>query len=135
MSSKSELTPSTEDYLEAIYNLNVEGGGVRSVDVAEKLNVSKPSVNRALRNLSDSGLIIQEKYALIYLTEAGKLKAEEIFHRHTTIRSFLKDVLGLDAGTAEEEACKIEHVMSNDTVDKISKLISAIQNSDNKNII
>ncbi len=123
--SKGKLTPSTEDYLETIYVLDHAEKGVRSVDVADKLKVAKPSVNRALKNLVDEGLIQQERYSVIYLTDQGKQQAKKILHRHTIIKGFLMNVLGLDDERADEEACKIEHVMSEDTVDRLNDHIDS----------
>lgn len=120
MTEQDKLTPSIEDYLEAIYVLNQDKKGVRSVDVADKLRVAKPSVNRALKSLVESGLIEQERYSVIYLTEQGKEQAKKILHRHTVIKRFLTDVLGLSDERADDEACKIEHVVCEDTVDRLS---------------
>lgn len=123
-----KLTPSTEDYLEAIYVLDNEGTGVRSVDVANFLEVAKPSVNRALKNLADSGFITQQRYSLIYLTKEGASKAKEVLNRHETIQYFLGKILGVDEGVAAKEACLIEHVMSNDTVEKMQSFIKNYHN-------
>ncbi len=119
----STLTPSTEDYLEAIFVLEKKDGGARSIDVAHHLGVAKPSVNRALKNLLENGYIRQEKYALIYLTDEGRQIAEQIFFRHSTVKRFLTDFLFLDSEQAENEACKIEHVVSEVTVDRLRKLM------------
>lgn len=121
MTEQDKLTPSIEDYLEAIYVLDQADKGVRSVDVADKLRVAKPSVNRALKSLVEGGLIEQQRYSVIYLTDQGKEQARKILHRHTVIKSFLTDVLGLDDVRADEEACKIEHVVCEDTVDRLSE--------------
>jgi DtxR family transcriptional regulator, Mn-dependent transcriptional regulator len=121
MTEQDKLTPSIEDYLEAIYVLDQADKGVRSVDVADKLRVAKPSVNRALKSLVEGGLIEQQRYSVIYLTDQGKEQARKILHRHTVIKSFLTDVLGLDDERADEEACKIEHVVCEDTVDRLSE--------------
>lgn len=120
MTEQDKLTPSIEDYLEAIYVLDQADKGVRSVDVADKLRVAKPSVNRALKSLVEGGLIEQQRYSVIYLTEQGKEQARKILHRHTVIKSFLMDVLGLEDDRADDEACKIEHVVCEDTVDRLS---------------
>jgi DtxR family Mn-dependent transcriptional regulator len=120
MTEQDKLTPSIEDYLEAIYVLNQDRKGVRSVDVADKLRVAKPSVNRALKSLVEGGLIEQERYSVIYLTDLGKEQAKKILHRHTVIKRFLTDVLGLSDERADDEACKIEHVVCEDTVDRLS---------------
>jgi DtxR family transcriptional regulator, Mn-dependent transcriptional regulator len=120
MIEHDKLTPSIEDYLEAIYVLDRDARGVRSVDVADKLRVAKPSVNRALKSLVEGGLIEQERYSVIYLTDQGKEQAKKILHRHTVIKRFLTDVLGLSDERADDEACKIEHVVCENTVDRLS---------------
>ncbi len=120
MTEHDKLTPSIEDYLEAIYVLDQDARGVRSVDVADKLRVAKPSVNRALKSLVEGGLIEQERYSVIYLTEQGKEQAKKILHRHTVIKRFLTEVLGLSDERAEDEACKIEHVVCENTVERLS---------------
>lgn len=124
MTEQDKLTPSIEDYLEAIYVLNQDKKGVRSVDVADKLRVAKPSVNRALKSLVEGGLIEQQRYSVIYLTDLGKEQAKKILHRHTVIKRFLTDVLGLSDERADDEACKIEHVVCEDTVDRLSDHVS-----------
>lgn len=127
MTDQDKLTPSIEDYLEAIYVLDRADKGVRSVDVADKLHVAKPSVNRALKSLVESGLIEQQRYSVIYLTDQGKEQARKILHRHTIIKSFLMNILGLDDLRADEEACKIEHVVSEDTIKRLSDHVNQFQ--------
>lgn len=118
------LTPSTEDYLETIYRLRGIGkSGVRSSDVASQLQVAKPSVNRALRNLMEGGWITQEPYALIFLTETGQRLAEGIFNRHRTLQLFLRDVLGVEEPIAEADACRMEHVISEQTLAKLQQFL------------
>jgi DtxR family Mn-dependent transcriptional regulator len=126
MTQHDKLTPSIEDYLEAIYVLDQKERGVRSVDVADRLQVAKPSVNRALKSLVEGGLIEQQRYSVIYLTKQGKEQARKILHRHTVIKRFLTDVLGLDEQRADEEACKIEHVVCEDTVNRLSDHVDRI---------
>jgi DtxR family Mn-dependent transcriptional regulator len=116
---KHSLSPSIEDYLEAIYFLDTEQKGVRSIDVAARLAVSKPSVNKALRYLVDKGLVKQEKYSLIYLTASGRETAKEVLTRHQTIKEFLMNILKVAESTAEQEACMVEHAMSNETVSRM----------------
>ncbi len=114
-----KLTPSYEDYIEAIYDLCKQGNGsCRSVDIAEDLGFSKASVARATKNLRESGYIDQERYGLIRLTEKGEEYGQRILARHKTLRSFLTDILGVDLETADEEACKLEHTISQDTMDR-----------------
>ena len=116
-----KFTPSIEDYLECIYQVN-QGQGVKSTDIAAKLSVSKPSVHRAIVTLAEMGLLSQEKYSLIYLTEAGQKKAAEVNAKHEILSSFLQDVLGIEADVAEEEACKMEHGVSMETAQKFDAL-------------
>lgn len=120
-----KFTPSIEDYLECIYQTN-RGQGVKSTDIASKLSVSKPSVHRAIVTLSEMGLVTQEKYSLIYLTESGQKKAAEVSMKHEILSSFLQDVLGIAPEVAEEEACKMEHGVSMDTVQKFNVLKKTI---------
>ena len=106
------LGESLEDYLETLLILDNENGKIRCVDVAKKMDVSKPSVNKAMNVLKEKGLVQQETYGDIHFTPEGRELAVKVYQRHTTIRSFLED-------TAEEEACHIEHVISEDTFQKI----------------
>lgn len=116
-----ELTSSYEDYIEAIYDLSLRSGGsVRSVDVANELGFSKASVARATKNLREGGYIEQERYGEITLTEKGEEYGKRILCRHHTLRSFLIKVLGVDKEKANEEACEMEHTISQDTMDKWS---------------
>lgn len=124
MLSNKNLTPSIEDYLETIYLLDKEKKGVRSIDVALQLMVSKPSVNKAVSNLIDAQLVKQEKYSPIFLTELGQKKAKEILNRHITIKEFLVNVLKVTAKTAEQEACLMEHSISNETVAKMRSFLN-----------
>ena len=113
----SVLTKSSEDYLEAIYELaGEENAPVRSVDIAEKLGVSRPSVNNALNILKKEQMVVQEPYGAVSLTCQGVLYGQSIYDRHKTLFDFLHEVLGVNATTAEEEACEIEHTISEETV-------------------
>lgn len=113
------LGESLEDYLETIVIL-AQKGKVRSIDVAKLMDVSKPSVNKAMNVLKEKGFITQEAYGDIRLTQTGKEMADMIFNRHTTIRSFLSDVLNVSKENAEKDACKIEHIISEETFEKIA---------------
>ncbi len=113
------LTASYEDYIEAIYDLSLKsGGGVRSVDVANELGFSKASVARATKNLREQGYIDQAYYGEINLTDKGREYGKRILKRHQVLRGFLIDILGVDKETANEEACEMEHTISQDTMDK-----------------
>ena len=111
------LSKSSEDYLEAIYELaGDENKPVRSVDIADKLGVSRPSVNNALNILKKQQMVVQEPYGAISLTCQGQLYGQSVYGRHITLFNFLHKILGVDADTAEEEACEIEHTVSEDTI-------------------
>ena len=115
-----QLSKASEDYLESIYRIMTEQGagpeGVRSVDVAEQLGVSKASVNKALATLKDAGMVEQVRYGKVLLTPAGKEYASRVWKTHRTLRAFLIHDLGVDPETANDEACLMEHYLSADTV-------------------
>ncbi|MGA1847110.1 metal-dependent transcriptional regulator [Deferribacter abyssi] len=119
-----KLSRNMEDYLEAIYILLKESSVARVKDIAEKLGVKKSSVTNALKLLSEKGLINYDKYSCITLTGEGVKYAEEIFHKHTIITQFLVEVLSVDKKRAEENACRIEHVIDKDIFDKFERFLS-----------
>ena len=112
------LHESGEDYLEAILILREERGTVRSVDVAQHLGFSKPSVSRAMGLLKKDGMIAMDPSGYIVLTEAGQKKAQKIYERHTILTKLLVE-LGVDEPTAAEDACRIEHYLSDTTFEKL----------------
>ena len=124
---KNKLTSSLEDYLEAIFILEKKHRVARVKDIAAHLNVQMPSVTGALRNLRDKGLVVYEKNSYINLTAEGLEKAEKIAGRHILLKSFLQDVLLLDGETADDEACKIEHAISQDTTARLSLLMTYLE--------
>ena len=118
-----KIQESGENYLETILLLEMRNGTVRAVDIANELGYSKPSVTRAMGVLKTAGLVDQELYGTIQLTEAGRKRANEIYDRHVLIKEFLMTVLSLDARTAETDACRIEHIVSQTTIDRIRALL------------
>ena len=106
---------SGENSLETILILKNRTGQVRSIDIARELNFSKPSVSRAVSVLKESGYITMDRAGIIELTQAGKEKAEAIYERHTVLTAFLSLTAGVDSKKAEEDACKIEHIISAET--------------------
>ena len=121
MNSHFEKNESQENYLEAILRITAEKGYCRSVDIADRLLVAKPSVSTAMRKLLEKGLIEMDSSKFIRLTEAGCKLAEEVFGRH----SYFKECLiaaGVDEATAEKEACALEHGISEDSFRKLVKL-------------
>ena len=114
------LLESGEMYLETIYVLSKKGGSVRSVDVGEYMGYSKPSVSRAVSILKKGGYIESAQDGSLLLTEQGKALAEKIYERHSLLTSFLIK-LGVDENTAAEDACKMEHDISDATIEAIYK--------------
>ncbi|MBR2186191.1 MAG: metal-dependent transcriptional regulator [Lachnospiraceae bacterium] len=103
-----------EDYLEAILMLKEKHGYVRSIDVAELLNVTKPSVTYATKKLKDNGYLTSDHAGMLVLTDAGMEIADKIYTRHKALTRFFIQ-LGVDPETATEDACKIEHDLSEET--------------------
>ena len=114
------MKESGEMYLESIYVLCTTKSAVRSVDVAEHMNYSKPSVSRAVGLLKKDGYIEVDKDGYITLTDAGKNMANKIFERHTLLTKMLVS-LGVDEKTASEDACRMEHVISEETFNAMKK--------------
>ena len=114
------LKPSGEMYLETIYVLSKTKVPVRSVDIAEYMNYSKPSVSRAVGILKNENYIIIDKDGAISLTEEGYALAHKIYERHTVLCNALM-LLGVDEAIAAEDACRIEHVISDTSFDSIKK--------------
>lgn len=120
-SRKLHLTMANEDYLECLVRIEQEEGaedGVRSVDVAKRLNVSKASVNKAVAALKAQGLVDQSHYGKVILTDQGREVGTAVWYRHRLIRTFLVRELGVDFGRADSEACMMEHALSEDTMSR-----------------
>lgn len=122
------ISTASENYLEVIYELSQAGNPVRSVEVAKRMGVSKASVNKAIGVLRGVGLVEQELYGSIELTPEGLERAKEVMQRHQTIKRFLIEILGIDEQTADDDACRMEHVVSEKTMrawsDYVSKELS-----------
>ena len=114
------LQESGEMYLETIHVLSKKLGVVRSIDICEEMGYSKPSVSRAMGILKEGGYIVVEKGGHIVLTDAGREVAEKIYNRHTLLTQFLISI-GVDEETAIEDACKLEHHISDTTYEAIKK--------------
>ena len=117
-----KIQESAENYLEAILILKQNKGSVRSIDIAHYLNFSKPSVSIAMKNLRNSELITVDSDGFISLTDAGHEIAETIFERHTVLSNMLIN-LGVPADIAAEDACRMEHVISEESFNAIKKHI------------
>ena len=111
---------SAEDYLEAILRLREQKGHVRSVDIAALLGVTKPSVSFAMKKLRENEYIQMDSENLITLTEKGEEIALRVYDRHKTIMSFLT-AIGVEEGVAREDACKIEHDISEESFNALRK--------------
>ncbi|MDR1596886.1 MAG: metal-dependent transcriptional regulator [Treponema sp.] len=118
------MTQSLEDYLEMVSFLSDEGE-VRVTDIASRLGVSKPSVLTALKALEQQGLLEHERYRTVSLTQKGVLLSSEIRDRHNFLTTFLRDTVGVSAEIAEEDACKMEHILSEETLRKMKSLAKA----------
>ena len=113
---------SGEMYLETIYVLQKQRGSVRSVDISEHMGYSKPSVSRAVGLLKNGGYIQVDKDGAITLTETGKATAQKIYERHTVLSSMLI-ALGVSEKTALEDACRLEHAISDESFEAIKRHI------------
>ena len=115
---------SAEDYLERILMLKEEKGYARSIDIAAGLSVTKPSVSFAMKKLRENGYITMDKDNYISLTDKGMEIAQRIYDRHKALTAYLVK-LGVDEAVAREDACKIEHDISNETFDAILRQLNA----------
>ena len=114
------LHESAEMYLETIYLLCEKSSSVRSIDVAEYMGYSKPSVSRAVGLLKKGGYLTMAEDGVLTLTDDGKQAAKKIFERHTVLSDFLA-LIGVSESVAAKDACKIEHVVSDETIAAIKK--------------
>ena len=119
------LHESGEDYLETILLLTRRNTFVRAVDIANELNFTKASVSRAMRILREEGYISVAEDGQIRLTKAGQQRASAVYERHTLITDFFAQELGVNPVTAEKDACKIEHVISEETYLRLRAYMTA----------
>ena len=115
-----QIRESAEDYLEAILVLSKQGGGVRSVDIASMLGVSKPSVSHAMKLLREEGYIAMDRYGTVTLLEKGEEIAVRIYERHQVLTKMLEG-LGVSEEVAKADACKLEHDISDESFEKIKE--------------
>ena len=130
MKTNSDIGKSAEDYLESMIILKEKNGYVRSIDIAGFLGVTKPSVSNAMKRLREEGYIEMDKSGLITVTEKGMEIADKIYTRHKKLTDFFI-ALGVDPEIAEDDACKIEHDLSDETFDAICRHIEDFR-KDNK---
>ena len=119
-----KIQESGENYLETILILKNRNGYVRSVDIANELSFTKASVSRAMSILRKAGLIVMEKSGNIVLTESGFARASAVYERHTVLSDFFRKVLGVDPETAVQDACRIEHVISEESFEQIKQYVA-----------
>ena len=125
--TKKQLTPTMEDYLEAIFLLSRERGAIRVKNISKKLGVKMPTVTHMLKTLGERGFIDYEKHEYLELTEKGRAIGKEINRRHHIIRHFLTDILKIDSSVADEEACQMEHGMSPETLNRLAEFMEFVQ--------
>jgi DtxR family Mn-dependent transcriptional regulator len=123
----SILTPSLEDYLEAILVIGLHEKVVRVKDIVKFLGVKTASVVGALKALSKKNLVVHERYGWVELTEEGKKEAERVYEKHKMLYKFFSEILGVDKKIAAEDACKIEHYIHKKTLKKIVKFTNYIE--------
>ena len=118
---KKKYNESAEDYLETILMLQKSKGQVRSIDIANEMNFTKPSVSIAMKNLREKGYITMADNGYITLTESGKKRAESVLERHTILADLLISI-GVNEETAREDACKVEHDLSEESFEAIKRV-------------
>ena len=121
-----QILRASEDYLETMLMMQQQHGYIRSIDVAEHLGVTKPSVTYATKRLRENGYITMDKDGLITLTDSGMSIAASMLDRHQTLTRFLM-ALGIDAETAETDACKMEHIISDESFLAIKQHVAAME--------
>ena len=135
MNNEYILSSSKEDYLETILDLYKELKEVRVTDIASKLEVAKASVSQAIYNLKKDGLVRQEKYGLVELTQKGQSIAEKVKYRHVILKKFLIEVLGVSSKIAGKDACLMEHVVSPQTMEKLIEFMEKRNQTNEGNML
>jgi DtxR family Mn-dependent transcriptional regulator len=125
--TQREQSASMEDYLEAIAKLGERNKAVRVKQLSERLRVKMPSVTSALKRLSEQELVKHERYGHVKLTAEGDKVARDVIGRHEALTRFFGQALGIDGKTAEEDACKIEHVISSSSMERLAKFVEFIE--------
>lgn len=119
---------SGENYLETILVLRNRNGSVRSIDIAREMEFSKPSVSRAVGILKNDGYIEIDEDGFIKLTEEGKIKAASVYERHQLLTGFLMEIAGVSPSIAESDACKMEHILSEETFQGLKNFLEERKN-------
>jgi DtxR family Mn-dependent transcriptional regulator len=119
VTKRINVSPSLQDYLEAILNISKQNDKVRVTDLAEELQVAKSSVHQAVSQLKKAGLVSHEKYGPLILTERGVQEASKVKEKHDILVRFFEEVLGVSREISERDACLIEHSISSVSMDKL----------------
>lgn len=117
------ISKANEEYLKNMYILKKQNGNIRVTDIANKMNCTKPSVNKALNNLKENKLVNYESYGTIELTKSGEDLAKKIIEAYDIVFLFLRDVLELEENKAEEEAEKMKSVLTDETLNKLARYV------------
>lgn len=117
------LSKASEEYLKTMYVLKKQFGNIRVTDIANKMNCTKASVNKAIYNLKDEGMLNYESYGTIELTSEGENLAKKILEAYDIVYLFLKDVLNINETEAEQEAERIKSVINDNTINKLAKYV------------
>ena len=120
------ISKSLEEYLKTMYVLKKQNGNIRVTDIAKKMNCTKPSVNKAIYNLKDNGLVNYESYGTIELTQEGENLAKKVLEAYDIVYLFLKEVLNLKAEEAEKEAEKIKSAITDKTINELAKYVHKV---------
>lgn len=120
------ISKSSEEYLKTMYILKKQNGKIRVTDIANKMNCTKPSVNKAIYNLRDNGLLNYESYGTIELTKEGENLSKKIIEAYDIVYLFLKDVLNLEDEQAKKEAEKIKSTITDNTINKLAKYVHQV---------
>lgn len=121
--NKRKISASLEDYLEAIYEIIQEKNGVKAIEISRRLGVGRSSVTEALKNLADKKLVNYGRYDVISLTPAGEETALKVILKHNVLYDFFTQILGLKAEDAHENACRVEHVISEEALTRFTQFI------------
>jgi len=123
----NNLSSNLEDYLEAIYHLQADKKVARAKDIADRMGVSRASVTGALKALAEKGLINYEPYSYTTLTNAGEGVAGKIVERHAVLKDFFQHILMLAPESAEENACRVEHAMDDEAMDRLVQFLGFLR--------
>lgn len=125
------ISKALEEYLKTMYVLKKQNGNIRVTDIAEKMNCTKPSVNKAINNLKSHNLVNYETYGAIELTEEGETLAKKVLEAYDIVYLFLKDVLNLETEEAKKEAEKIKLAITDNTINKLAKYVHKVLDLNN----